>query len=226
MDRLSLSPLTHSFTLDLAVFCETKEDAEKAKFTLNAWLDNRGLKLAEDKTNIVHLSVGFDFLGFNIRHYTASYTKSGWKLLIKPSKKSLQKLRDKLKQNWLKLIGHNADAVIEKLNPIIRRQANYYRTGVSSETFSKLDKWMFQRQYRYALHTHPTKSWKWRQNRYWGKLHLERQDNWVFGNKQTGRHLLKFSWFNIDRHVLVKGKSSPDDPSLKAYWLKRDLSFS
>jgi hypothetical protein len=46
----------------------------------------------------------------------------------------------------------------------------------------------------------------------------------VFGNKQTGRHLLKFSWFNIERHILVKGKSSPDDPSLKEYWKQRNLA--
>ena len=49
-----------------------------------------------------------------------------------------------------------------------------------------------------------------------------RQDNWVFGDKPSGAYLLKFGWFPIERHVLVKGRSSPDDPSLKAYWLVRE----
>jgi len=209
---------------DLVVFCETKEDAEKAKSTLDEWLGKRGLKLSTEKTKITHLNEGFDFLGFNVRHYPVFHTKTGLKLLIKPSKKSVQKMRDKLRQEWLKMIGHNVDVVIEKLNPIIRGQANYYRTGVSSEIFNELDKWMFQRQYRYTKRTHPKKNWKWRQERYWGKLNLDRQDYWVFGNKQTGRHLLKFSWFNIERHILVKGKSSPDDPSLKEYWKQRNLA--
>lgn len=209
---------------DLVVFCESKEDTEKAKLVLNEWLDKKGLKLSEEKTKIVHLSEGFDFLGFNIRHYAVSDTKTGWKLLIKPSKKSVQNIRDKLRQEWLKTIGHSANAVIEKLNPIIRGQANYFRIGVSSETFTKLDKWMFHREYRYAQRTHPTKNWNWCQNKYWGRLNLERQDNWVFGDKQTGKYLLKFSWFKIDRHILVKGKSSPDDPSLKDYWKKRELA--
>ena len=136
----------------------------------------------------------------------------------------MQKIRDKLRLEWLKLIGHNVDVVIKTLNPIIRGQANYYRTGVSTETFNNLDKWMFQRQCRYTKRIHPKKNWKWRQQRYWGRLNLDRQDNWVFGNKQTGRHLLKFSWFNIERHILVKGKSSPDDPSLKEYWKQRNLA--
>jgi RNA-directed DNA polymerase len=54
----------------------------------------------------------------------------------------------------------------------------------------------------------------------------------VFGDKRTGGYLLKFSWFPIERHTLVKGTSSPDDPCLKAYWAKRqaakakDLTFS
>ena len=206
------------------MFCETKEDAENAKFALNDWLSKKGLKLSSEKTKIVHLTEGFDFLSFNVRHYAVPHSKTGWKLLTKPSKKSVQKIRDKLRLEWLKLIGHNVDVVIETLNPIIRGQANYYRTGVSTETFSHLDKWMFQRQYRYTKRIHPNKNWKWRQQRYWGRLNLDRQDNWVFGNKQTGRHLLKFSWFNIERHTLVQGKSSPDDPSLKEYWKQRNLA--
>ena len=43
----------------------------------------------------------------------------------------------------------------------------------------------------------------------------------MFGDKQTGAHLLKFSWFPIERHTLVKGTSSPDDPRLKSYWMER-----
>jgi len=49
-----------------------------------------------------------------------------------------------------------------------------------------------------------------------------RKDNWVFGDKHTGSYLLKFKWIKIERHVLVKGRSSPDDPSLQAYWKARE----
>ncbi|MEG4026651.1 group II intron reverse transcriptase/maturase, partial [Microcoleus sp. S13C4] len=75
---------------DFAAFCESKEDAEEVIEILKSWLQQRGLELSAQKTKIVHLSEGFDFLGFNIRHYRAEKTsKTGWKLLIKPSKESV-----------------------------------------------------------------------------------------------------------------------------------------
>jgi RNA-directed DNA polymerase len=207
---------------DFVVFCETEEDANKTVSTLSEWMNNRGLSLSEEKTKIIHLKKGFNFLGFNIRHYAVTNTKTGWKLLIKPSKKSMQELRNKVKQIWLVNKSQNVDALISKLNPIIRGWANYYRIGVSSEAFSKIDNWMFFREKRYAKRMHPNKSDGWRKKRYFGKLNLDRNDNWVFGNKQTGTHLLKFSWFKIERHILVKGTSSPDDPKLGQYWEKKE----
>src|ERR1700677_3538731 len=43
---------------------------------------------------------------------------------------------------------------------------------------------------------------------------------WVFGDRQSGGHL-KFAWTSIDRHVMVKGGASPDDPALTDYWAGR-----
>lgn len=207
---------------DFVVFCETKEDAEQVKFTLNKWMGERGLQLSEEKTKISHLTEGFDFLGFNVRQYAAPQSKTGWKLLIKPSQKSMQKIREKLRQQWLNLKGCDVKTIIMKLNPITRGWANYFRIGVSSEAFADLDDWMFRRECRYANHTHPNKNNGWRRNKYWGRLNLNRKDNWVFGDKYSGDHLLKFTWFEIDRHIIVQGKSSPDDPSLTEYWGKRE----
>jgi RNA-directed DNA polymerase len=80
---------------------------------------------------------------------------------------------------------------------------------------------MFIRQVRYVKRMHPNKPAKWTTKKYWGRLHLDKNDNWVFGERKTGRHLLKFAWFNIERHILVKGSNSPDDPALRVYWQKR-----
>jgi RNA-directed DNA polymerase len=83
---------------------------------------------------------------------------------------------------------------------------------------------MFHKALRYAKYTHPTKPVYWLKKKYWGQLNLERLDNWTFGDKQTGSYLLKFSWFPIERHTLVKGTASPDDPRLKDYWAKRQAA--
>ncbi|PSO67585.1 MAG: hypothetical protein BRC47_07640 [Cyanobacteria bacterium QS_7_48_42] len=44
----------------------------------------------------------------------------------------------------------------------------------------------------------------------------------MFGDKQTEAHLLLFGWFNLERHTMVKGKASQDDPNLKEYWERRE----
>lgn len=207
---------------DFVVFCKTKEDAESALIILNKWLNNRGLELSESKTKIVHLTEGFNFLGFHIKLYRVTNTQTGWKLLIKPSKDSVLNIKRKLREKWISLKGHNINTVVDTLNRIIRGEANYFRIGVSCETFKNLDNWMFVRECKYVNHTHPKKNNYWRRKKYWGRLNLEREDNYVFGDKQTGKHLLKFSWFKIKRPVLVKGKSSPDDPNLKEYWKDRE----
>ena len=91
---------------DLVVFCESREDATAVVHILTEWLRVRGLSLSPEKTRIVHLTEGFDFLGFNVRHYEApGTTRSGYKLLIKPSKRSVAACREKLRAVWLCLRG-------------------------------------------------------------------------------------------------------------------------
>lgn len=207
---------------DFVVFCESKADAVAATQTLSDWLAERGLQLSSEKTKIVQLSEGFNFLGANIRHYpTPLSSRTGYKLLIKPSKEAVKELRAKLRAKWQQLLGSNVQAVVKQLNPLIRGWATYFNKWVASETFNALDHWMYQRQVRYVKRTHPHKSQHWRQQRYWGRLNPARKDHWVFGDKASGKYLLKFSWYKIERHIIVKGSSSPDDPTLRGYWEAR-----
>lgn len=206
---------------DFLVFCSTQEDAQQAVLLLRDWLKERGLALSEEKTRIVHLKDGVDFLGFHVRQYPSRNTRTGLKTLIKPGKTSVQKIRDRLRMEWLGLKTQRVEVIVKRLNPIIRGWSNYFRTGVAYETFTKLDRWMFDRQVRYVRRMHPRKNYAWKQAKYWGRLNLDRQDKWVFGDKQTGMALQKFIWTPIQRHILIQHTASPDDPSLRAYWQKR-----
>jgi len=192
-------------------------------------LAERGLSLSEEKTRIVHLTEGFDFLGWNVRHYPVKNTRRGYKLLIKPSNESVRNIKAKLRSEWMRLRGSNAKAVTSALNPIVRGWAGYHRPTVASRVFQDLDKWMFRREMRFVRHTHPNKNWDWLKGRYWGRLNPHRNDQWVFGDtqsKQSRFYLLKFRWFKVRRHVMVKGTFSPDDPSLREYWAKRTAEKS
>ena len=209
---------------DFCIFCETLEEASHTKVIINEWLSDRGLSISESKTKIVHITEGFDFLGFNIRQYKVSNTKTGYKLLIKPSKEFIKKCKQDIREVFLSNIGNTIDKLIGLINSVIRGKANYMNKVVSSKIFSDLDSYLFTRQIRFVKRTHPNKPWKWAKNKYWGNFSfLHPNQNWVFGNKSTGNHMLKFSWTKIERHVLVSKRNSPDDPALKEYWEKRQL---
>jgi RNA-directed DNA polymerase len=207
---------------DFVVFCESKTDAEQVIDTLTGWLAERGLTLSEDKTRIVHLAEGFDFLGFTVKEYTSTKTRTGRVRLIRPSKDAVKRHRDKMREEWRHLQGAPAVRVIKVLGPKIRGWANYNRHQSATDTFRSMDAFMFRRAWRYAKKTHPNKLRKWRMHRYWGKFNAKRNDHWVFGDKRSGAYLPKYTWAKIVRHVKVKGRASPDDPTLKAYWADRN----
>jgi RNA-directed DNA polymerase len=211
---VSGSPVVVRYADDLIAMCVSREQAEEVKARLAVWLAPRGLAFNEDKTRVVHLDDGFDFLGFNVRRYQG-------KLLIKPSKPAVRRHRERLAAEMKALRGANAAAVIKRLNPIIRGWSAYYRTVVSSRAFAKLDHHMWTLTYKWATFSHPNKSRHWVVDRYFGQFNRSREDRWVFGNRDSGAYLHKSSWTKIVRHQLVPGTASPDDPTLAAYWAER-----
>jgi RNA-directed DNA polymerase len=208
------SPVLIRYAGDLVALCHTRHQAGQVKARLAAWLAPRGLAFNEDKTRIVTLGEGFDFLGFNVRRYHG-------KLLIKPSKAAVTRIRERLRAEMRSLRGANAQAVIARLNPIIRGWSAYYRTVVSSEVFAALDHYLWKLTCKWARHSHPNKPAWWITRRYFGKFNKSRQDQWVFGDRYSGAYLLRFSWTKIVRHQMVRGTSSPDNPALAEYWAAR-----
>ncbi|MFE4886784.1 group II intron maturase-specific domain-containing protein, partial [Streptomyces sp. NPDC056701] len=147
--------------------------------------------------------------------------RGGTVLLIKPSTAAVRRIRKRLAAEVKVLRGANAEAVIHKLNPIIRGWAAYYRSAVSSRIFHALDAYVWKLVYKWATHTHPNKSKHWVTARYFGMFNKARRDRWVFGDRDSGRYLTKSSWTKIVRHQMVKGTSSVDDPALANYWAER-----
>lgn len=207
-------PVLVRYADDFVVMCHTKDQAEQARRRLAQWLAPRGLTFNEEKTRIVHLDDGFDFLGFNVRRYKG-------KLLIKPSPAAVRRIRKRIAVEVRSLQGSNAEMVIWRLSPIIRGWAAYYRGVVSSEVFARVDHYLWTRLYRWALRTHPNKPRRWVAARYFGAFHSSRNDQWVFGDRDSGRYLPRFSWTKIVRHNMVMGTASPEDPALDQYWAGR-----
>jgi RNA-directed DNA polymerase len=208
------SPVLIRYADDVLAFCHSRQQAEQVKARLAAWLAPRGLAFNEDKTRIVHLDDGVDFLGFNVRRYRG-------KLLIKPSKAAVKRIRERLSAEMRALRGHNAQMVLIRLNPVIRGWSAYYRHCVSARVFNELDNHVWKLTYKWASWTHPHKGKRWIVSRYFGAFNPARRDHWVFGDRDSGAYLHKFAWTKITRHTLVKGWASPDDPALTGYWAAR-----
>src|SRR6266487_2998890 len=170
------SPVLVRYAGDLLALCHSRQQAGQVKARLAAWLAPRGLAFNEDKTRIVHLDDGVDFLGFNVRRYRG-------KLLIKPAKAAVKRIRARLSAEMKGLRGHNAQMVLQQFNPIIRGWTAYYRIVVSSKAFDALDDHMWKLTYKWAKFRHPHKPKRWIVSRYFGLFHPARHDRWVFGDR-------------------------------------------
>jgi RNA-directed DNA polymerase len=207
---------------DFIVTARDKGSLETAKIQIQQWLSERGLELSTEKTLITSMEEGFDFLGFNHRHYNG-------KLLIKPSKKKILDFCNRIGEEIKALYGKEQDAIIRKLNPILRGFANYYKGGVSKETFVYITYRMWQYLWRWAKRGHPNKNTTWVRKRYFKTINGRK---WTFATSTSDRRgkekdliLYPIAYTPIERHIKVKGEASPDDPSLKDYWKKRHQKF-
>jgi len=180
------------------------------------FLAQRGLTLSEEKTAITHITEGFDFLGFNLR-------KHGAKLCIKPSKKGihrvLEKVRGIAKGGWGR--GASGHMLIQRVNPILRGWANYYRyTTRSRQTFSTMDHYVWQCLWRWARRRHPRKGTGWIKQRYYTRKGKRR---WVFHDIKAGNKYLLFHMSSVRtmRHVKIRQDANVFDPQWRKYFEER-----
>jgi RNA-directed DNA polymerase len=138
---------------DFVVTAKDKESLEKVLNQIKQWLSERGLEISTEKTRIVHIDDGFNFLGFNLRQYKG-------KLLIKPQKEKVLGFCKKIGKTLSEMKARTQEDVITKLNPLLRGFANYYRCVVSKETFSYIHHRVVMSLYRWAKRRHPNKSKK------------------------------------------------------------------
>lgn len=206
---------------DFVIVCKTKEEAISMYERLTPYLDKRGLALANDKTKVTHISEGFDFLGFNLRQYK---TNKNMQLLIKPSKTSVKKARETIKNVFIQLRGKPVGDLIIKLNPIIRGIGNYWSSQVAKKAFGNIDKYIWIKVRKHLKILHPNKSFKWIYRKYFRPDYTGvSKDKWILTDPHNSRtQLFKMSWIPIVRHAVVKFTNSPDDASLKGYFDIRD----
>ena len=178
---------------------------DEVKPLVMQFLEERGLQLAEEKTHVVHIDDGFDFLGFNLRKYNGT-------LLIKPATTSIAAVKDKVR-TIIKNGGSLPPGVlIHRLNPVIRGWAFFYRHVVSKEVFSDIDQAIWRMTWHWARRRHPKKRLTWIKRRYYAR---RAGRDWIFTDGTAD--LFHMSSLPIRRHILIRGRANPYDPAWAAY---------
>jgi len=219
-DKIHISIYADDFVITAA----SKEVLEMwVKPAVERFLSERGLELSTEKTKIVHIKEGFNFLGFNIRKY-------GDKLIIKPAKENVKRFLTGIRDIIKKSRATKTENLLQQLNPKIRGWTNYYRNVVSKETFASVDAQIFEALWKWAKRRHPTKNATWLERKYFRSQGLRR---WLFHTKVRTEDgttefmdLMEASRVRIRRHVKIRAAATPYDPAYESYFKSRTTQRS
>jgi len=210
---------------DFVVTARSKQEIEAVLPKVVNFFAERGLQLNMEKTKIVHVKDGFNFLGFNVRSYKN-------KCIVKPQKEKVGSLVKEVR-SWLKEHIHSPPvAVIVYLNRKLRGWANYNKRVNSKSAFAWVDDQLWRAIWQWCLkrHRQKRKPKQWVKHKYFKRVTGR---DWTFfgvlhdplSGVRKEIHLLRLSSIPVVRHVKVTGANSPDDPSLAEYWSHRAKRF-
>jgi len=118
---------------DFVILCRSREEAERALREVQAWVAEAGLTLHPTKTRLVSAEQGFDFLGYHFRGI------KHW-----PRKKSLDKLKDTIREKTRRTEGRAMRCIINDVNRTLHGWFGYFKHSLKT-TFGPLDSWIRMR---------------------------------------------------------------------------------
>ena len=196
---------------DFVIVAATKRIIEcTIRPAVERFLAKRGLELNAQKTGVVGLGHGFNFLGF-------TFKESSGMLLVTPQKEKVQWFLRHLKA----ILSANKQAthrdLLVLLNPVIRGWANYYRFCSARPAFYHVSDLLFWKLWRWAKRRHSNKSREWVRLKY-----FQGRDGrqWSFG-VNGGLQLYDVRETRVLRFKKVYSAASPFDARLRAYWAGR-----
>ena len=143
----------------------TKAHAEDLKVEVAAVLSTVGLRLSEEKTMIVDIDEGFDFLGFRIQRQTKRGSNKRY-VYTWPARKALASIKAKVKAITKQGTNQPLSAVLRQLNGVLRGWTTYFRHGVSKTTFAYVHQYTWLRVVGWLRRKHRRANWKFLRRRY------------------------------------------------------------
>lgn len=184
------------FADDFVVVTNNKSNADGIKHCIELFLEERGLRLSEEKSAIVKATDGFDFLGYRFQQF-------GYIVKVQPSEKAIQHFELLLETRITQHKG-SIDSLIKKLNQALYGFASYHKTNDCEKAFRHLDVVVQALLAKKIRTLHPLTAWEKLRKKYWyhggkGKHYFSHPD------KKELRVIFLSDVF-IRKHVPVKIK--------------------
>ena len=122
---------------DLVITCGNRREAEEALDHVRSVAAGLRLTLHPDKTKIVHVGEGFDFLGYTL--------KKGYSLYAVPRRKKIESFKDKIREITRRNRPLNLRMLLGELNPVVRGWGQHFAKALVKSLFWKLDRWICRR---------------------------------------------------------------------------------
>jgi RNA-directed DNA polymerase len=154
---------------DWVVTCRTRKEAYQALEQAKKILMELGVILNESKTHIVHVSRGFEFLGYKIKRGSrrlalpSSKIRSGTRegdLYAYPREKSLQHFKDQIRKRTRRKAPVDTQGLIAEINPVIRGWGLYFCKAHIRKLFARLDRWILRRIWSHRFKRWRCRGWK------------------------------------------------------------------
>ena len=152
------------FADDWVVTCTSVAEARAAVAAALRILSELGVQLHPQKTRIVHIRQGFEFLGYKIKRgerqlrLPPSKIRSGIRtgaLYAYPREKSIRHFMDQIRQLTKRRVPLTTQELIEELNPVLRGWGHYYKRAHVRKLFNRLNGWIVHR-----IRAHRFRRWR------------------------------------------------------------------
>ncbi len=148
---------------DWVVTCRSPAEARAVIKTARTILNALGVQLHPQKTRIVHVRYGFEFLGYKIKQgkqlkLPPNKIRSGaqpGKLYAIPKESSVKRFMDQVRSRTRRKAPLKTEELIEQLNPVLRGWGQYYKRAHIQKLFNRLDRWIVRR-----IWSHRHKRWR------------------------------------------------------------------
>jgi group II intron reverse transcriptase/maturase len=148
---------------DWVITCKSAAEARAAVAAALRILKELGVELHPQKTRIVHVQYGFEFLGYKIKRgkqlrlpasKIRSKNQSG-ALYAYPREKSIRHFKDEVRRRTKRRVPLPTPELIAELNPLLRGWGEHYKRAHVRRIFHQLDGWIVRR-----IWSHRFKGWR------------------------------------------------------------------